>query len=65
MAATFQPALAGGTYRVTSTVTTSDGRGIVVADSAGLLFYIADLVGVTGVADLKGKVVIDGKTLEV
>ncbi len=62
---TFLPRLAGGTYRVTSAVVSSDGRGILVSDAAGVLFYVSEKIGEYGLADLEGEITVDGIVLDV
>jgi hypothetical protein len=59
----FEPRLGGGTYRVSSTVASSDGREILAADPVGLMFYVEPRDWAYGTADLKGEIVVDGRRL--
>jgi ABC-type polysaccharide/polyol phosphate transport system ATPase subunit len=59
----FEPRLGGGTYRVTTTVATSDGRDVLVTDPGGVVFYVEPRAWAWGVADLNGVVTVDGTDL--
>lgn len=56
--------LVGGTFRVTSVVTSADGRDIHATDGAGLMFFVDPPHHAYGIADLGGVVQVDGVALE-
>jgi len=55
--------LGGGTYRLTTTVASRDGRDLLVADDTGVPFNVSSRLWVQGIADLDGRVTVDGEPL--
>ncbi len=63
ISASFVPRLVGGSYRVTITVTSSDTRDILLADSEGLVFYVPAREYTWGIAELGAELSVDGTPL--
>ena len=59
----FEGRLLGGDYRVTSFVSTRDGRDILLADEVGLVMHVPQVPWAQGVVDLGAVVRVDGQTL--
>ncbi len=59
----FDGRLLGGDYRVTSFVTTRDGREALLADEVGFMIHVPDAGWSQGVADLAAVIAVDGKPL--
>lgn len=59
----FEARLAGGTYRVTTAVTSLDGRAVFDHDPVGLLISLAPRPGSTGIADLGASIAVDGHSI--
>ena len=56
----FTPRLAGGTYRLSLAVTSSDLRALLANDNEGILLYIPPRIGSAGIAELNATVRLDG-----
>ena len=52
--------LGGGTYRLTSAVTSQDGRDVLGEDRSGVLFFVEPVPHAYGAAELDGVVAVDG-----
>jgi ABC-type polysaccharide/polyol phosphate transport system ATPase subunit len=52
--------LAGGSYRITTSITSTDGRQVLASDSKGDIFFVEGELSTYGVADLEGSVHVDG-----
>jgi hypothetical protein len=59
----FTPRLGGGTFRLLTTLTTSDGREVLHRDVGGHLLYLAPRLGTGGLADLGATIHLDGVNL--
>jgi ABC-2 type transport system ATP-binding protein len=53
--------LGGGTYRITDSVATSNALEVLHDDATGLTFQVEHTHGAEGIADLEGRLVVDGE----
>jgi ABC-type polysaccharide/polyol phosphate transport system ATPase subunit len=56
----FRCGLAGGSYRMGLIVTDRQGEYHLLSDTGGMLVYVAPVLGTVGVAELEGRIAVDG-----
>jgi hypothetical protein len=56
--------LGGGSFRLTSNISTSDNRAVLTTDYRGVVFFVESRFWTQGVADLDGSMSVDGTALD-
>ena len=59
----FEVRLGGGTYRLTLIVFDRNSREVMGQDASGILIYVTPRLGSMGVADLRGSISVDDRSL--